>query len=207
MNRAGVLDAGRVLRCTMTDVWYETIPLIFLNLLWLFCCVPIVTIPPATAALYVTVHKKAQYHSSTWRDFLIAMRDYFWVGWRWILLNLLAAGVFSIGLWVYGRWQTPGMRYFLLSLWWGGGLAWVIVQMYCFPVLLAQERPSVILALRNAFVLCVRHPIFTLIYALVTALLCSMSIVMWVAWPLFTVALIAFIYQRGVSYLIKLEQK
>jgi len=83
---------------------------------------------------------------------------------------------------------------------------WVIIQQYTFPLLLEQEKPRVLQATRNAFVLCLRHPMFTFTYALVAATFVVMTIAVPYFWIIFTVALIMFFYNRGVWYLVQLEK-
>jgi hypothetical protein len=78
--------------------------------------------------------------------------------------------------------------------------------MRSFPLLLEQTQPRVSQALRNALVLRMRHPGFTLVYACVMALLTAVSAAVIYLWVLITGALLAFRLNHGVSYLLRVER-
>jgi hypothetical protein len=78
--------------------------------------------------------------------------------------------------------------------------------MYTYPVLLQQAQPRVRRAMRNALALCLRHPVFTLTYAFVTAIFIFMSLVVPYFWMIFTPALIFYFYNQAVTTLLKIEQ-
>ncbi len=204
-RRAGVRAAVHVLARAVIDFRDVGASLVFYNLLWFFCSLPLMTLPPATAALYVMMREMSHSRSVEWRDFFQAFRRYFFIGWRWGALNLVAAFIVVMNLWFYGYIAQP-LGTLLRALWIGLALIWAIVQMYCFPVLLEQEAPRVWLALHNAFALSARHPLFTLTCASATALLALVSIATPFLWMIFTVAFLAFLYNRGVRYLLQVER-
>jgi uncharacterized membrane protein YesL len=105
----------------------------------------------------------------------------------------------------YGSMAFP-IAPLLGAVWLIFGVLWVIIQQYTFPLLLEQTEPRVWLATRNAFVLVLRHPLFTLIYALVAGTFILMTIAVPYFWIIFTVALIFYFYTQGVRYLARLEK-
>jgi uncharacterized membrane protein YesL len=204
-RRAGMLNAWEVLGASVMDVRHVGVQLIGCNLLWFFCCLPIITAPPATAALYVITREIGYRHSLSWRDFFSYLGQYFFIGWRWGILNLIAVLIVWLNVWFYDNLAVsiaPLLRY----VWIIAGVIWIIIQQYTFPLMLEQEKPRVLLATRNAIVLCLRHPIFTLTYALVAATFIVMTIAVPYFWMIFTVALVMYFYNRGVWYLAQLEK-
>jgi len=204
-RRAGMIAAWEAIAQTVIDVRYVGVTLAYINVLWLFSSVLIVTAPPATAALYAITREIGHRRAVGWRDFLHALKAHFWVGWRWALLNLVAAGIIFANLTFYSYLESP-VGLLLIGLWLGITFVWLIVQMYCLPVLLEQTQPRVCTALRNAFVISLRHPLFTLTYALVAGFFVFISVVVPYLWAIITPALLAFMYNRAAFYIIQIEQ-
>ncbi len=200
-----MLTAWEVLGAAVADVRHVGIILVGCNLVWFLCCLPIITAPPATAALYAITREIGYRRSMSWRDFFGYMGQYFVVGWRWAILNLIAALIVFLNVWFYDN-LAVSIAPLLRWIWIVIGLLWLIIQQYTFPLMLEQEKPRVLLATRNALVLCLRHPLYTLIHALVAATFVFMTIVVPYFWMVFTVALIMYFYNRGVWYLVQLEK-
>jgi uncharacterized membrane protein YesL len=197
--------AWRSIARTVIDLRFIGITLIYFNLLWFFCSIPLITLPPATAALYVVVRKLEDRHEVSWRDFFQAMRDQFVVGWRWGLVNLVVDFLFVVNYWFYSQLAAP-LDLLLTALLTGILLTWLLVQMYTYPVLLQQAQPQVRQALRNAFALCMRYPVFTLIHALTAGVFIFISLVVPYFWMIFTTGLVFYIYSQAVTTLLKIER-
>jgi uncharacterized membrane protein YesL len=204
-RRAGMIAAWEAIAQAVIDIRYVGVMLAYINVLWVLSSALVVTAPPATAALYVITHEIGYRRSVGWRDFLRALKTYFFVGWRWALLNVLAAAIIFANLMFYSLLDNS-LGLLLIALWLGLTFVWIMVQMYAFPVLLEQAQPSVRTAMRNATVLCLRHPFFTLTYALVAGFFIFLSVVVPYLWALITPALLAFLYNRAVYYLVQIEQ-
>jgi len=201
--RAGVSAAWQLLVETLLhDVRFTGIYLVGFNLLWVLCSLPIITLPPATAALYVVTQQLAKRQRVNPNDFFRAMLNYAVVSWRWGVLNIAVALGLWTNFWFYSNFDATFLKALVLGL----GLGWLLIQMYCFPILLEQQQPSVRQALRNALVLCLRHPAFTMIYGFVTALIIVVSLSMIYLWVLITASLITFFYNRALVYLLSVEQ-
>lgn len=204
-RRAGMIAAWEAIAQAVIDLRYVGVTLAYFNVLWLFSSLLIITAPPAIAALYAITRSLGYRRSVGWRDFLGAQKTYFFAGWRWALLNAAAGGIIFANLTFYS-YMDDTLGLLLIGLWIGLACVWIVVQMYCFPVLLEQEEPRLRTAVRNAFVLCLRHPFFTLTYALVVGFIVFISLVVPYLWALITPALLAFIYNRAVFYLVRIEQ-
>ena len=204
-RRATLIDAWAVIGSAIADVRDIGVYLVVLNIVWFFSSALIITAPPATAALYAITREFGFGNRVDWQDFFRLMRRYFWTGWRWGLLNILAVLIYGANLLFYTN-QQPPFNLLGRGIWTSAFLMWIITQMYCFPVLLEQERPVVRIAVRNAFVLVLRHPIFTLICTLITVVLVLASVAVAYFWIFFSVSLICHFYNRAVWYLTRLER-
>jgi len=204
-QRAGMIAAWEAIAQAVIDIRYVGVTLAYVNVLWVISSALIVTAPPATAALYAITREIGYRRPVGWRDFVRALKTHFFVGWRWVLLNAVAAGIIFVNLIFYSN-MDSSLGLILIGLWLGLTFVWLVVQMYCFPVLLEQVQPSVRNALRNAAVLSLRHPFFTLTYALIAGFFAFISIIVPYLWALITPAVLAFLYNRAVYYLVQLEQ-
>lgn len=129
--------------------------LVILNLCWLLCCLPVVTIGAATASLYRAVYAMRRDEGSPIRDFFRIFRGCLKSAIPLWLLWLLAMVIAWADFWIIGSfWDFPG-RYPVLGL-----LALVIFILLLwgsclFPVL--PGHSSARNAAANAFRLCFRH--------------------------------------------------
>ena len=109
----------------------------YLNLLWLICCLPIVTAGASTTALfYVTLKVAKNEEGSLTKSFFHSFRENFRQATK-IWLFLLAAGiVFAFDGYVFSHMRfentlwTIGAAVFLVAL-----AAYAIILMYIFPLL------------------------------------------------------------------------
>ena len=87
--------------------WRKKFKLIGLNLLYILCCIPVITIGPATAGLmYVLRNMANERPTFVVADFFDAFKKNFKQGVVVGLLNLLLAAVDLFGVWFYYSWAT-----------------------------------------------------------------------------------------------------
>ena len=179
--------------------------LVLINLLWVLLSLTVIGFPPATAALFTVAGDMAYRRSTGWRTFLRAARAQFWTGWRWAIFNGVAIGIAALNIWFYSgiASQWAGLLGFV---WIALLMIWIAVELYSFPLLLEQERPSVRLAARNALALTVRYPAFTLVHALIAGAILFVSALLPYLWVLVTAGLLAFLYARAVRVLLTAER-
>ncbi len=205
MKGAGFVTGWRALARTTADLRYIGLQLLYFNLLWFFTSLPLVTLFPATAALYVVTRDLSYRRDVSLRGFFTALRAHLWMGWKWGLLNLMVAALFALNLVFYrGIAGSPGVL--LTAFGYGLLLVWAMVQMYTYPLLLEQSEPRLAWAVRNAIFLLVKYPLYALVHALVATTVVFMSIVVPYFWMLFTTALVLFIYSQAVRILHRLER-
>ena len=133
-----------------------------LNILWLLCCIPIVTIWPATTAFYYAminlVRGEERYvHKDFFHSFKSSIRKTFPAG-----LLLMAAGIFLV-LDIYIAYKSgTGIYSFFLFFFAVIFLLWCFVALYSFP-LLAKFDNSLKNTLIWAFTLSIRNFHLTLL--------------------------------------------
>lgn len=146
----GVFNPDSPLMRALGVVW----DLIVLNLLFLVCCIPVVTIGPAITALhYVTTKWRVKRRHSGGRQFFKSFRANFRQG---VLMGILfgAAGGF-LGydiylLWHSGNFQNSSFK-ILIPV---AAIAYMMTFVYAFP-LLARFNNTVLGTIRNAFIMSV----------------------------------------------------
>jgi uncharacterized membrane protein YesL len=170
---------------------------IWANFLCVVCSLPIVTAPAAWAGL---VKMSYLAHTGPRAD----LND-FWDGFRenlrnsviLTLLSLLIYGINLTNLTSYSG-QT-GVFYDLMRVVWiGAMLLWSGVMVYLYPIYYHMERPTLRGALRNALLMIVLHPFFSLGLWLVWVIISAISTFFFAAWLLLTVSMLAVIATRSV---------
>jgi uncharacterized membrane protein YesL len=203
-RRAGMRDGWQAIAHSVADLRYVLVPLIYVNVLWIACCLPIITLPAATAALYVVTQTMNERRDVSWREFIQAMKDHFFAGWRWVLVNALVGLILVSNIAFYIVLPVRIAPY-LAAAWIGVVLAWVTIQLYCYPVLLMQVERRVLWAVRNSVILILRHPLYAIPYVITVVFFVFVT---WVT-PYFLVvitpALIAFLTNGAVLYLVEVE--
>ena len=155
--------------------WSEFLLLIFFNLVWLVLLIPIITGPPATAAMYVIARRLADGEFVEPRHGLDALRHMLGPAWVWGAINLLIVGVLLGNFWLYQSatgWLWTGLR----LIWGIIALGWFAVNLFYWPFWLAQEDRSPKLTFRNSFLFLAKQPGLALTIVLVSAFLIVISV-------------------------------
>jgi uncharacterized membrane protein YesL len=189
-----MLDALRVVGRAFGLWWHELLLLSVLNLAWLALQIPIVTGPPATAAMYAMARRIADGEMVGPKDAWLALRQLFWPAWGWGLLNGIMAVVIISNFAAYG--SAPGLSWAALRLAWGTiATLWFAMNLFYWPFWLAQADRRLLLTLRNAVLLFFKAPGF----AFTLVALCAMLIVISVGVTLpLAIALISWLALIGV---------
>lgn len=126
--------------------------LIYLNILWILCCIPVVTIGASTTALYrVTLDMAAKKESTIIIRFFTAFRENFKPATKVWLILLLPTAVTFMNTWLF--FFGPVQRSIgMLLIWLTPLLALVAILSYVFPyVAMFEDKPLV--TIRNAALL------------------------------------------------------
>lgn len=141
--------------------------LIILNLLFLVCCIPIITIGPALTAMnYVTLKMARNEESYIARAFFKSFRQNFKQGiiiWFFALVMIILEMMdFFIMRQLSGGVYTA-VKYGLMII----ALLLAMVMLYVFPVL-AKFDNTVKNTIRNALLMCLRHLPYTILMLVIT---------------------------------------
>lgn len=136
--------------------------LVIVSLLWFLCCIPIITIGPATAALYHVVLKMAKKEEiKVVKGFFHGFRTNFKQGIAQNLIFLVLAAVIIADLWFWTHVQGTGAAV-VTGIFAAAGIWLVCIMLYVYP-LQAQFYNSVKNTFKNAGFLAMRHALSTVI--------------------------------------------
>lgn len=168
------------------------------NMLWFVLSIPLVTAPAAWAGL-VMLTRRAQTSPSAvevrtvWEGFKLHFRRGLIVA----LLNVVILVVNGSNLLAYQN-LNDGVGLGLRGFWSLVILFWLMLQFYAWPLLVEMEKPNLRIAFRNAWIMMLRHPAFSLIVGLGALLLMIASTVLVGAWFLIGGSLLAAISVAAV---------
>ena len=98
---------------------------------------------------------------------------------------------------------NPNLSLWIRALFVGIALLWLFIQMYPMALLLEQEDQRLRVALRNAAVLLIANPGFTVVLLLLLLVVAALSTVLPVLWFLVTLALFAVVCNKAVLRLLE----
>ena len=182
--------AFRAFWAACKDYYEEMFRLVGANLLWLLLAIPVVTLPPATAGMFVLTNRIAHHRSTELRLFFTGMKQYFLKSWLLALLNVAVLGILYVNWRFYGQMLTATWAAAVQGLFLGLMALWCLIQLYVYPMLLEQEQPRLLLALRNAAFMAFASPLTSIVLGIIVAILAVVSTIL--ALPL-AVALIAVV--------------
>ena len=129
------------LRNRLVDAYVGAIPLIILNVIWFVVSLPIITLIPATGALFYATNQLAHIQSADWRTFFDGFRRYFWQSWGWGLLTVLLVLVIYSNLSYYSVNNETWVLFARVGIMILSVIA-LAIQLYALPVLFEQEKPN-----------------------------------------------------------------
>lgn len=136
--------------------------ILILNLLFVFCSIPVATIGASYTALYYVMRKLVKNEEgSIVKTFFTSFKNNFKQATIIWLIMFLAGGLLALALYLTARLQMI-LNYALIAF----SVLYIIVLSYVFPIL-SQFNVSVIKCIKNAFFLGIAHlPLTILIVAL-----------------------------------------
>lgn len=133
---------------------------IWANLLWIGLSIPIVTAPAAWAGLMILSHRAHTQIQVNLDDFWDGFKQHF----RRALLNgVISFGIFYINIANLLSFTPVDWFGVMIIMFWISALClWVGVQLYLWTILEEMKQPNLWGAYRNAGVMVLRNPFFTL---------------------------------------------
>lgn len=178
---------NELLRDRLINAYYDLIPLVILNVLWFIVSIPLVTLIPATGALFYSTNLMAHGKSAGWREFFAGFRICFWRSWIWGVINLFIVLGLSLNYLFY---PVNWLHVLVIVV----AILWLMIQIYHFPLLLEQEQPSIGLGLRNSLVLIAKRPLFAVGATFVIGgLIVATTVLLWPAWMALTASICAYL--------------
>ncbi len=188
-----MLDVLRVARYSLADFWEELVLFIGLNALWSLAAVlPVapwlllenpspwflllsvllaIPLPVVSAGICFVANHVTRAKAVSMGTFVAGARRY----WRKALVvaavNVLALLLVASNLRFYGVMLEGAWTNLALGIWLVLAGYWLLVQIYWFPIILEMEDDRVLLGLRNAMVLVIVSPGFSIAMGLLMLLL------------------------------------
>jgi len=136
--------------------------LLWMNLLWLLCCLPVVTAGASTAALYRMMFNLRDYKSCRTGDFFRAFASNFRKATLCWLLFLLMAGALLMMYTAIGLYQVQAVRVALFGLFALCCIVAAVAGLYMFPLTCYFEN-TVTGTFLNALLMAMAKPIRALL--------------------------------------------
>lgn len=183
------------------DTFEDLLPLTLISVVWLLVVLPLpllaggfavggapfgaaallmlTTLPMGMASVGLTVIAQRIHDGRTvsWGDFVAGARRHYRLGWRMYGAWLAGLLILLVNVAFYAQMEAPIGAYLMLIFAYFL-VAWVSLLIYLGPLALLQERPSVRLAFRNAFVLAFGRPLFTIVTQVLMSIIVFLSM-----WP------------------------
>ncbi len=191
--------AVRVLWQALRDLNMRGYGYIWSNLMFVGLCIPVITAPGAFSALMYSGYVG---HAKTYEGELEAFWDAFRQHWRRALVWALGHGLFAIvhltNVFFYAGGTESLSTIVLRTLWTLITVVWVGAIFYTWPIYYAMQKPSMMGATRNAVIMVLQNPLFTMTLLFAMFLLSLISTVFIVTWVLLTWGLFSSISNAAV---------
>jgi uncharacterized membrane protein YesL len=176
---------GRTLKAVYDDLFL----CVFLSLIWWGGTILIVTAAPATVGVNHVANRIANYKRVDTSFFWEGARTNVGRGWLLYLISLLVPFIIFTSVLFYL--STTGWLRIL-----GFVCVWLfifvlMIGQYYFPLFWQQDEPNIRLILRNAVLLALQHPLYTLLMLIFNLLLIGVSVAITLPVLLLTPAVIA----------------
>jgi uncharacterized membrane protein YesL len=168
------------------------------NIMAMVCALPLITAPAAFAGMCRLAHAARFGPTCHTDDYWSGFRDYFVRG---LIISALTAAVAFIVVTNLQAFSLQSNPVFipLRLVWISGLLLWIGVVLYLFPLLERMERPNLWLGIRNAALMMIKNPFFSIVVIFGLVLLMVLSTLLVVPWAMMTMAVVANISTAAVD--------
>ncbi len=184
-----MLSALRVIRRAFRHVSGNGYIYVWANLAFILASLPLITMPAAWAGLCKLGYNAIRQPNADWDDLISGFREFLARGVLMAILNALVLFINLTNLLGY-RGGEP-LDWALRLFWLLVLMVWFSIQFYLYPLYYAMEQPSLSGAFRNAVIMVLLNPVFTLTLTLLLLVIWSVSTVLFALWLLLTVAFMA----------------
>jgi len=182
---------------------------VWLNILWFICCIPIVTIGPATTALFYTCQKMARDEDgyitrSFFHSFRQNLKQGMIIG---VIMTVIGGFLCFDGYVLYRLYKTSPFWAIVTAVFLVACAAWVLVSMWIYP-LLAHFDNTTIAMFKNSIMLGMRFLVCSVIMAAVYVIMALLVINVMTPLIIFGMGTCAFINSLLLkNILIQCEEK
>ena len=179
------------------------------NLFWLILLLPVITIPLGFARLYACAHGIVHGESSEWQSFFTGIKKHLGFSLKWTFANGFVLFLLGFYTWFFTtqRDAAAGRSNIVVGISLALALLWWVLNMYTFPFMLVQEKPSYWNALRNSAVLFIKWPGQALGFTLFNLVVIFLSVWLRFPWLLFGASLPALMACLCVKDIVELVKK
>ena len=125
---------------------------------WVLIFIPITLASPASGGLYYATNQLLHDVDGGLGAYWEGVKKYIGPSYRWGVLNLVVAFLFSVNIWFYGNAPWAFAPYLQIAFIVAAAF-WAALQMYTFPFMIEQDEPGLRMALRNSFIATARYPL------------------------------------------------
>jgi uncharacterized membrane protein YesL len=177
---------------------YRGYQYIWANVLWITLSLPVITAPAAWAGLTRFSYYAHRQPSVSFDEFWQGFRENLIRGALVGILNVVIVLVNVTNLYAYQD-ETGAGAAILRLVWLLALFIWFAIQLYVWTLLNAMEQPTLKVAYRNAAIMILLNPLFTVGVWLVCAVVIAFSMVFPAAWLLLTGGALAAIANSAVQ--------
>lgn len=186
-----MVAALKVLFYALNDVRIKGYTYIRANLAFVALALPVVTAPAAFSALCRVAHAaRIENHEDDLELFWQTFKDNLWRAMPWGLAHGLFAVVNFSNLIQYAG-ETGAIFVLLRGAWLLMTVIWMGILLYTWFIYYEMKAPDLMGATRNAAVMVLLNPVFTLTLLAAIIILAAMSTVLIASWVLLTWGVIA----------------
>ncbi len=183
------MKAFRIMGRALKAVYEELFLCVWLSVVWWLGTILVVTAPSALMGLQHVANRQANYKRVDQGFFWDNIRTHLGSGWILFWLSALLPPAIYFNIWFYGN--AVGFMRYIGIVWLWLLFLWLLIGQYLFPLLWQQDEPNVRLALRNAALLAVKYPLYSILMLLFQVVLIVVSVGIVLPLPLLLPAMIA----------------
>jgi uncharacterized membrane protein YesL len=161
--------------------------------------VSLILAPPATAAVYHVTSLIAREKRIEFNYFWQGFKAYLGRSWAIAGVLIVVGAILAIDvMFFFDRLDnTAFLVMFLVSLW--AVVFWVAIQIYLYPLMVSLEDKSLLLIFKNAALLTLAYPLFSLIIVIVFILITVLSVISLILMPTLWMPFVALLNSRALA--------
>jgi uncharacterized membrane protein YesL len=193
-----MIDGLRAARRGLGNFYWNGYPYIWSNLAFVALSLPLVTAPAALSALFHVGHlAHTDPSEADLAAFWGAFRSNLWRALPWGVFNVLFAIINFNNLLAFASINSP-VAVTLRAVWMIASVVWLGELLYTWPIYYEMSEPTVFGATRNALIMVIRNPVFTVVIVLVIGVVAVISTLLFASWLLLTWGAIASMANAAV---------